>query len=109
MVNDMGHLVGAISIVDLALVAQNVRAGADAASVVGFHRQRGAACGGRPQEILGRVRREGRHSSADANPARQLSCVDASPIGRPCGKPLRARRKHLSFGPAPEGVDEFRH
>ena len=35
--NDMGHLVGAISIEELVLVAQNVRAGADAASVVGFH------------------------------------------------------------------------
>ena len=33
----MGRLVGAISIDDLVLVAQNVRAGADAASVVGFH------------------------------------------------------------------------
>ena len=33
----MGHLVGAISIDILVLVAQNVRAGADAASVVGFH------------------------------------------------------------------------
>ena len=50
----MGHLVGAISIDDLVLVAQNVRAGADAASVVGFHavgrvEQRGrgvAACPG---------------------------------------------------------------
>ena len=37
VVNDMGHPVGAMSIDDLALVAQNVRAGADAASVVGFH------------------------------------------------------------------------
>ena len=37
MVSDMGRLVGAISIDDLVLVAQNVRAGADAASVVGFH------------------------------------------------------------------------
>ena len=32
----MGHLVGAISIDDLVLVTQNVRASADA-SVVGFH------------------------------------------------------------------------
>ena len=37
VVNDMGHPVGTISIDDLVLVAQNVRAGADAASVVGFH------------------------------------------------------------------------
>ena len=37
MMSDMGHLVGAIAIDDLALVAQNVRASADAASVVGFH------------------------------------------------------------------------
>ena len=37
VVSDMGHLVGAISIDDLVLVAQNVRASADAASVVGFH------------------------------------------------------------------------
>ena len=37
VVSDMGRLVGAISIDDLVLVAQNVRAGADAASVVGFH------------------------------------------------------------------------
>ncbi len=37
MVSDMGHLVGAISIEDLVLVAQNARAGDDAASVVGFH------------------------------------------------------------------------
>ena len=47
MVNDMGPLVGAISIDDLVLVAQNVRAGADAASVVGFH-------------AVGRVERRGR-------------------------------------------------
>ena len=33
----MGHLVGAISIEDLVLVAQNARAPDDAASVVGFH------------------------------------------------------------------------
>ena len=37
LVNDMGHLVGAISIEDLVLVAQNARAGDDGASVVGFH------------------------------------------------------------------------
>ena len=37
VVNDMGRLVAAISIDDLVLVAQNVRASADAASVVGFH------------------------------------------------------------------------
>ena len=43
----MGHLVGAISIDDLVLVAQNVRASADAASVVGFH-------------AVGRVERRGR-------------------------------------------------
>ena len=36
-VNGVGHLGGAISIDDLVLVAQNVRAGADAVSVVGFH------------------------------------------------------------------------
>ena len=36
VVSDMGRLVGAISIDDIVLVAQNVRAGADAASVVGF-------------------------------------------------------------------------
>ena len=33
----MSHLVGAISIEDLVLVAQNARAGDDAASVVGFY------------------------------------------------------------------------
>ena len=33
----MGRLVAAISIDDLVLVAQNVRASADVASVVGFH------------------------------------------------------------------------
>ena len=37
VVNDMGRLVAAISIDGLVLVAQNVGAGADAASVVGFH------------------------------------------------------------------------
>ena len=37
VVNDTGHLVGAISIDDLVLIAQNVRVGAEAASVVGFH------------------------------------------------------------------------
>ena len=37
VVSDIGHLVGAIAIEELVLVAQNVRAGADAASVVGFH------------------------------------------------------------------------
>ncbi len=33
----MGHLVGAISIEDLVLVAQNARAPDDATSVVGLH------------------------------------------------------------------------
>ena len=47
VVSDMCHLVGAISIDDLVLVAQNVRASADAASVVGFH-------------AVGRVERRGR-------------------------------------------------
>ena len=47
MVSDMGGLVGAISIDDLVLVAQNVRASADAASVFGFH-------------AVGRVERRGR-------------------------------------------------
>ena len=37
MVNDVGRLVAAISIDDLVLVAQNVGAGADAATVVRFH------------------------------------------------------------------------
>ena len=37
VVNDMGHLVGAISIEDLVLLAQNARARDDATSVVGFH------------------------------------------------------------------------
>ena len=35
--NDMGHLVGAISIEDLVLVAQNARARDDATNAVGFH------------------------------------------------------------------------
>ena len=43
----MGHLVGAVSIDDLVLVAQNVRARADVASVVEFH-------------AVGRVERRGR-------------------------------------------------
>ena len=47
VVSDMGHLVGAISIDDLVLGAQKVRASADAASVVGFH-------------AVGRVERRGR-------------------------------------------------
>ena len=47
VVNDMGHLVNAISIDDLVLVAQNVRACADVASVVGFH-------------AVGRIERRGR-------------------------------------------------
>ena len=55
MLNEIGDLVGAIAIADLALVAQNVRAGADAASVVGFHRQRGAVCGERPARINTRI------------------------------------------------------
>ena len=37
VVNDMCRLVAAISIDDLVLVGQNVRAGADAASIVAFH------------------------------------------------------------------------
>ena len=47
VVSDMGHLVGALSIDNLVLVAQSVRAGADPASVVGFH-------------AVGRVERRGR-------------------------------------------------
>ena len=47
VVSDMGHLVGAISTADLVLLAQNIRAGADAARVVGFH-------------AVGRVERRGR-------------------------------------------------
>ena len=47
MVNDVGRLVAAISIDDLLLVAQNVGAGADAATVVRFH-------------AVGRVGRRGR-------------------------------------------------
>ena len=47
VVSDMGHLVGAISTADLVLLAQNIRAGADAARVVGLH-------------AVGRVERRGR-------------------------------------------------
>ena len=47
LVNHVGRLVAAISIDDLVLVAQNVGAGADVASVVGFH-------------AVGRVGRRGR-------------------------------------------------
>ena len=77
VVNDMGRLVAAISIDDLVLVAQNVRASADVASVVGFHavgrverRERGVGS-------LSRFR-DGVRSSVCGGPGRQrgAACGD---------------------------------
>ena len=78
----MSHLVGAISIEDLVLVAQNARAGDDAASVVGFYavgriERRGRAAGRRPP---GRRQRE-----------RFISCACGAIVGDTPGGPLGQR------------------
>ena len=76
VVNGMGgHLVGAISTDDLVLLAQNVRAGADVASVVGFHavgrvggRERGIR---QPVQVPRRGRSQRVSCRLSAGPARR--------------------------------------
>ena len=91
VVNDMGRLVAAISIGDLVLVAQNVGAGADAASVVGFHAVGRVGRRGRGIRQPVQVPRRGR-SSVCGGPGRQRSAA--------CGDEPRAVAVALAAGRA---------
>ena len=90
VVSDVGHLVGAISIDDLVLVAQNVRAGAEAASVVGFHAVGRAEWRSKAWAALSRFR-DGVRSSVCDGPGRQR--------GAACGERPRDVRTLRSTAP----------
>ena len=85
VVSDMGGLVGAISIDDLVLVAQNVRASADAASVFGFHAVGRVEWRGRGVNSLARFRDGVDHlfvAALVASGVRRAGIDPAPPHGR---------------------------